>query len=151
MAFFLAQATYAIKGYRGMISDPHDRGPALEALADASGVKIIFMGYAVSTGQNKRYFEGTLKNVGGMEWLSPRSGAMADFKVTELISLADMADLMQAGGRSKRIPAQQRDEITKNAARRMTTIKGHLERRVQGYDQLLQEASAGPRARSGLG
>ena len=35
MAFFLAQATYAAEGYRGMISDPHDRGPAMEALAEA--------------------------------------------------------------------------------------------------------------------
>ena len=112
MAFFLAQATYAAEGYRGMINDPHDRGPALEALADASGVKIIFMGYAVSTGQINAIFEGTLQNVGGMEFAVLASGAMADFKVTELISLSDMADLMHAGSEiSNRYTPPNRDEI----------------------------------------
>ena len=44
--------------------------------------------------------------------LSWRVGAMADFKVTELISLADMADLMQAGSEiSNRYTPPNRDEI----------------------------------------
>lgn len=97
MSIYLTRAQYSATAFKGMLSNPSDRGAAARTLFDAMGLKTHSIHFSVTTGEIVVMVEGTAEQLTAVEMVVMGSGAFSNISSIEVVTVEQMnASMSQA-------------------------------------------------------
>ena len=99
MATYLMQVQYSSAAFKGMLTDPSDRGEAVKKLAQAFGTKVLGVYYSVSRAGIVILAEGKAEDVSAISMIAGASGVLESIDITELISTDSMNQVMASAAK----------------------------------------------------
>jgi uncharacterized protein with GYD domain len=95
MATYLTRAKYSCDAFKGMLGNPHDRGPVAKALFQSAGMSLTSVFYSPSTGEIVCVVEGDGVKAATVEMVVMGSGMFTAVESIELIGTDAMHDAMK--------------------------------------------------------
>jgi hypothetical protein len=97
MGLYLSRARYNAESYKAMLAKPEDRTPAVKALFEAAGQRLLQIWFSPTTCDVFMVSDGDIKSGATIEVVAMASGAYSEVAVVELVTMQQLAEAMKSG------------------------------------------------------
>ena len=98
MGLYLTRAKYTNEAFKGMLSNPHDRGAAATVLFESAGMKLSSIHFSPSMGEVVCMVEGDAMKAAAIDIVVMGSGMFSSVKAMELIDMESLHGAMKHAG-----------------------------------------------------